>query len=67
MNNSFGWRLENSYVGLPENFFTRINPTPVSEPKLLLLNVDLAKSLGIDLPVDDKDILAQIFFWEYTT
>ena len=61
MNNSFGWRLENSYVGLPENFFTRINPTPVNKPKLLLFNVDLAKSLGIDLPVDDNNILAQIF------
>ena len=27
----------------------------------MLFNVDLAKSLGIDLPVDDNNILAQIF------
>ena len=61
MNNPYGWRLENSYAGLPEHFFTRINPTPVKEPQLLLFNADLAKSLGIDLPSDDKEMLAQIF------
>ena len=61
MNHSHGWRLENSYSGLSESFFTRINPTPVSEPKLLLFNADLAKSLGIDLPIDDKKMLAQLF------
>ena len=61
MIHSQGWRLENSYATLPEHFFTRINPTPVSEPKLLLFNTDLAKSLGIDLPVNDKEMLAQIF------
>ena len=61
MNNSHGWRLENSYTDLPEHFFTRINPTPVSGPQLLLFNTDLAKSLGIDLPADDKEMLAQLF------
>ena len=61
MNHSFGWRLENSYAGLPEYFFTSINPTPVSEPKLLLFNDDLAKSLGIDLPTNDKEMLAHLF------
>ena len=61
MNNSYGWRLENSYAGLPENFFTRINPTTVNDPQLLLFNTDLAKKLGIDLPADDKKMLAHLF------
>ena len=61
MNNSHGWQLENSYAALPEHFFTCINPTPVSEPQLLLFNNDLAKLLGINLPTDDKDMLAQLF------
>jgi uncharacterized protein YdiU (UPF0061 family) len=61
MNNPYGWRLENSYAGLPEHFFTRINPTPVNEPQLLLFNADLAKTLGIDLPIDEKEMLAQLF------
>ena len=61
MNYSYNWRLENSYAHLPEHFFTRINPTPVSKPRLILFNADLAKFLGIDLPIDDKDMLAQLF------
>ena len=61
MSHSYGWRLENSYADLPEYLFSRINPTPVSEPQLLLFNNDLANSLGIDLPTDDKKMLAQLF------
>jgi len=61
MNHSNGWRLENSYAGLPEQFFTRINPMPVNKPQLLLFNVNLAKSLGIDLTSGDKEMLAQLF------
>ncbi len=54
------WHLENSYTELPEQFFTRLNPTPVSRPKLLLFNTELAKSMGINLG-DDEDMLAQLF------
>ncbi|MDB9716699.1 YdiU family protein [Methylophilaceae bacterium] len=54
------WHLENSYTELPEQFFTRLNPTPVSRPKLLLFNVELAKSMGINQS-DDEDMLAQLF------
>ena len=61
MNHLNGWHLEHSYADLPEQFFTRINPTSVSAPKLLLFNTELAKSLGIHLPVDDKEKLAQLF------
>jgi len=61
MNYSHGWQLENSYADLPEYFFTRIKPTPVSDPQLLLFNDGLAKSLGIDLPTDNKAMLAQLF------
>jgi len=61
MNLSKAWHLKHSYADLPEQFFTRINPTSVSAPKLLLFNIELAKSLGINLPVDDKETLAQLF------
>ena len=54
------WHLENSYTELPEQFFTRLNPTPVSRPKLLLFNTELAKSMGINQG-DDEDMLAQLF------
>ena len=60
MNYLNNWQLENSYADLPKQFFTRINPTPVNKPNLLIFNKELSKELGIDLP-DDKELLAQIF------
>ena len=42
-----GWKLEHSYTSLPEHFFTRISPTPVREPKLVIFNHALAQSLGL--------------------
>ena len=60
MNYLDGWNLVNSYVDLPENFYTLINPTPVKEPKLIIFNKKLAMSLRIDLPFDDIAILEQL-------
>jgi uncharacterized protein YdiU (UPF0061 family) len=39
--------FDNSYARLPERFFARWSPTPVSEPRLLRLNDELARHLGI--------------------
>jgi uncharacterized protein YdiU (UPF0061 family) len=44
-----GWNFENSYARLPESFFTRLNPTPVGSPKLIILNHPLAASLGLNV------------------
>ncbi len=40
--------FDNSYVALPQNFFARVAPTPVSSPKLIKLNRPLALHLGLD-------------------
>lgn len=42
-----GWNFDNSYARLPESLFTRINPTPVRSPKVIILNDQLATSLGL--------------------
>nr|WP_106783261.1 YdiU family protein [Lysinibacillus timonensis] len=42
-----GWNFDNSYARLPETFFSKTNPTPVSEPRLVVLNDSLAESLGL--------------------
>ena len=55
------WGLENSYANLPKQFYTKINPTPVKKPKVIIFNEKLAKSLGINLPFEDKELLAQLF------
>jgi serine/tyrosine/threonine adenylyltransferase len=60
MNYLNSWQLENSYTDLPKQFYTRINPTPVNNPKLIIFNKELSKLIGIDLP-EDKNFLAQLF------
>ncbi len=51
--------FDNSYATLPERFFTRLDPTPVKEPKLLTWNADLAALLGIE--GGDAETRAQVF------
>jgi protein adenylyltransferase len=43
---SFGFK--NTYARLPERFYSRLNPKPVAAPRLVKLNVELARSLGLD-------------------
>jgi len=40
--------LENSYVRLPDSFYTQVAPTPVRQPGLVRLNHALAQELGLD-------------------
>ena len=41
--------FDNSYVRLPDAFFTPIEPTPVSAPAMIRLNRALVTELGIDV------------------
>ncbi|MEO6568354.1 MAG: protein adenylyltransferase SelO [Opitutaceae bacterium] len=43
-----GWNLEHSYAQLPAVFHASVAPTPVSAPRLLILNRSLAAELGLD-------------------
>src|SRR6202008_486513 len=40
--------FQNSYSALPDSFFARVAPTPVSAPRLIKLNRPLAVQLGLD-------------------
>lgn len=42
------WNFDHSYARLPEPFFSRLDPVPVSAPRLVLLNRALAEELGLD-------------------
>ncbi|SFI85670.1 protein adenylyltransferase SelO [Thermoflavimicrobium dichotomicum] len=55
-----GWNFDNSYARLPEIFFSEVDPTPVREPKLVILNERLATSLGLNVEAlqSDKGIAA---------
>lgn len=43
-----GWNLEASYQGLPTTLFSRVPPTPVKDPKMVLYNEALGESLGLE-------------------
>ena len=42
-------RLESTYARLPEVFFSKLSPTPVSQPELVIFNDKLAHEISLDL------------------
>jgi len=50
--------FDNSYARLPDRFFARLDPTPVTAPQLIRLNVPLALDLGLDPDLLDAAILS---------
>ena len=54
--------FDNSYARLPDRFFARLRPTPVAAPRLVKLNEDLARQLGLDpdklATAEGADVLA---------
>jgi uncharacterized protein YdiU (UPF0061 family) len=42
-----GWRFDNTYARLPQQFYTRTNPTPVRLPAMAVFNRSLAKAMGL--------------------
>jgi len=44
-----GWRFDNTYARLPEALFAPARPATVREPQVSILNLTLAKELGLDL------------------
>lgn len=47
-NNATNWHFDNSYARLPDYFFAQTNPVPVQNPQLVILNHNLAASLGLN-------------------
>jgi len=50
VNAEAGWKFDNSYARLPETFYARVEPAPVREPKLAVINHALAEDLGLNAP-----------------
>jgi len=44
----FRFGFQNTYARLPERFYAKLDPTPVAAPRLVAVNVKLARSLGLD-------------------
>ena len=50
-----GFPLENTYTKLPGVFFSKLSPTPVSQPELVIFNDELADDIGLDLSGMDAE------------
>ncbi|WP_419421027.1 protein adenylyltransferase SelO [Legionella sp. D16C41] len=53
--------FDNSFAQLPNNFFTKLNPVPVKNPKLVHVNTNTANLLGIKQKDIDKKTFAEYF------
>ena len=56
----FGFQLERTYSKFPGVFFSKLSPTPVSSPKILLFNQKLAEEIGLDLSVLSEEERTQL-------
>ena len=56
-----GWKFDNTYLNLSQSMFSKINPTPVKTPKVILFNHDLSKEIDLDFSEIDNKQLASIF------
>lgn len=61
VNDHEGWRFDNSYVRLPEVFFSRLPPVPVRSPRLMLFNRPLAEHLGLNGEILSGKVGAEVF------
>ena len=52
--------FDNSYSRLPENFYEKINPESVKNPKLIVFNNNLGNKLGIE-NTGSKETLSKVF------
>jgi uncharacterized protein YdiU (UPF0061 family) len=53
MHNTYGFQFDNTYLTLPDVFYTQTNPTAVSKPELVLLNASLTRSMGLNDAIKD--------------
>jgi len=61
MNDNKNLKLHSSYLTLPKCFYERIEPTPVSDPKLIYFNENLAKELNLEFLCYNKSLITNYF------
>ena len=49
-----------TYGALPERFYSRVSPTPVADPQLVVFNTPLAEELGLDAAAVEREAAAML-------
>ena len=58
---TIGWHFDNTYSKLSKTFKEEIKPTPVDNPKLIILKKELATDLNLDFSKTNNKDLAKLF------
>lgn len=56
----YSFLLESTYCKLPDVFFSKLSPTPVRQPELLIFNDKLAEQIGLNVSVMNEAERAQL-------
>jgi uncharacterized protein YdiU (UPF0061 family) len=56
-----GWRFDNTYARLPQQFYTRTTPTPVRLPAMALFNRSLAEAMGLRPDILESEECISVF------
>tara|TARA_Y100001970_G_C14235237_1_gene861405 strand:- start:2125 stop:3576 length:1452 start_codon:yes stop_codon:yes gene_type:complete len=59
--NKINWNFHNTYFDLSSSFKEDVNPIPVKDPELVLLNKNLASELNLDFSKVNNKELSEIF------
>ncbi|MDF1781353.1 MAG: YdiU family protein [Alcanivoracaceae bacterium] len=54
MQTIFDWTFDNSYARLPDTLFSRVTPSPISNPRLVIRSTDCAQLLEISDSTDES-------------
>ena len=56
-----GWQFDNTYSKLPESIVSKVNPTPVKKPNLIIFNHALSEKIGLNFSKIKNNELASMF------
>ena len=57
----FIYQLESTYTKLPQVLFSKLSPTPVRQPEVVLFNEKLADEIGLNLSDMSKEVRTDLF------
>ena len=56
-----GWHFDNTYTKLSHNMFSKLAPTPVKSPEVIIFNHSLSQEMGLDFSNTSNEDLALTF------
>ena len=59
--NECGFKFDTTYINLPKHFFSELKPKTAKSPKVVIINDELAKSMGLDLSNLSQKEQAELF------